>query len=140
MRGYKVVRRYKEGFYSANNNLKLSSALCLRYPLGEVVIAPEGTQGIYIFLNKKDAKAFINGDPLWSILEVEILSRVVPRKFNLVAHAVKSEVFNRTEYNEHIRRRGAYIMNSPTGTYTCRKVRPIRCVLKGDETMYTKIT
>ena len=62
MVGYKVVHRiFEDGCVkdvSCNANFTADSSLRLDYKDGEIVIAPQGTMGIFIFLKKDDAICF----------------------------------------------------------------------------------
>ena len=130
MIGYKVVMDRHGIPSSCNVNLSLKSALCLTYKDGEVVIAPNGTKGLFIFLDKKMAFRFIlntPGEHLWYVKQVEILSRVTNREYFPISfdfyRCLKENMFSISRYRRVIKQNNLF--RTPCGTYTCRKLRVI---------------
>jgi hypothetical protein len=130
MIGYKVVMDRYGIPSSCNVNLSLKSALCLTYKDEEVVIAPNGTMGIFIFRDKCAAFRFILdtlGTYLWYVKQVEILSRVTNREYFPISfdffRCLKEGNFSLYRYKQMLKQ--SKFFKTPPGTYTCRKLRVI---------------
>lgn len=133
MIGYKVVHRIFENGkikdVSCNTNFTSNSALRLDYKDGEIVIAPQGTMGIFIFLNKADAIRFKRTFKSWKIKKVDLLSR--PTK---VTKSVLQGGSNALTGYNFLKKLYKYFLlleesaKPPYGTYVCRKIRVIEDV------------
>lgn len=129
MIGYKAVYRiFEDGKVkdvSCNTNFTPNSALRLDYKDGEIVIAPQGTIGIFIFLNKADAIHFIEKHNKWIIKKVDLLSRpikvtkkILPGYSNILTGPnFLKKIYKYFLTEEYIK--------APYGTYVCRKIRVI---------------
>ena len=132
MIGYKVVHRiFKDGCVkdvSSNINFTAASSLRLDYKDGEIVIAPQGTMGIFIFLKKADAISFKEDYNDWEIKKVELLSR--PMKVNKRIYPGYSSTLTSSNFIKKIYKYflGQDSMPAPYGTYVCRKIRVIEDV------------
>jgi len=132
MVGYKVVSRiYEDGCVkdvSCNENFTSDSALRLDYKDGEIVIAPQGTMGIFIFLKKADAIKFKKINDKWKLKKVELLSR--PIKVTKKVYFGTSKVLIGTSFSKKMYK--YYLdedsISAPRGTYVCRKIRVIKDV------------
>ena len=132
MVGYKVVSRiYEDGCYkdvSCNENFTANSALRLDYKDNEIVIAPQGTMGIFIFLEKADAIKFKKINAKWKLKKVELLSR--PMKVTKKVHFGYSKSLIETSFSKKMYKN--YLdeesIPAPHGTYVCRKIRVIKDV------------
>jgi hypothetical protein len=132
MVGYKVVHRfYEDGNLkdvSCNTNFTADSSLRLYYKDGEIVIAPQGTMGIFIFLKKADAIRFKRDYPDWIIKKVDLLSRPMKVTKNIMSGC--SDILTT---NNFIKKMYKYFLGqesipAPYGTYVCRKIRVIEDV------------
>lgn len=129
MIGYKVVNRiYADGCVkdvSCNTNFTEDSSLRLDYKDGEIVIAPQGTMGIFIFLKKADAISFKKDYKGWKIKKVDLLSQ--PIKVNKRIYPGYSSTLTSSNFIKKIYKYflGQDSMPAPYGTYVCRKIRVI---------------
>lgn len=136
MKGYKVVRPFNGELVSCNMNFNYDSTLRLKYEVGKVTFAPNGTLGIFVFLHLKDARNFIEdgGNSCWQIYEAELLTKPVSRK-----EVLKSNMFiflsqylqfvvkeYRQIWKDRLAEKATY--EAPTGTYTVRKIRLLKRV------------
>ena len=132
MIGYKVVNRiYEDGCYkdvSCNENFTANSALRLDYKDNEIVIAPQGTMGIFIFLKKADAIRFKKSCDTWKIKKVDLLARPMKVTKNVMygySRTLTSPNFIKKMYKSFL---GKESIPAPRGTYVCRKIRVIKDV------------
>lgn len=136
MKGYKVVRPLNGKLVSCNMNFCDNSILRLDYAVGKVTFAPNGTLGIFVFLNLEDARYFIKneGNSCWQIYEAELLTKPVSRK-----KVLRSGKFvNFVQYLQDIikeyqqawatRHTEDSVYTAPIGTYTVRKIRLLKKV------------
>lgn len=132
MIGYKVVKRiYEDGCYkdvSCNEYFTANSALRLEYKDNEIVIAPQGTMGIFIFLKKADAIRFKKIGDTWKIKKVDLLARPIKVTKNIMngySKILTSSNFIKKMYKSFLDQE---YMPAPHGTYVCRKIRVIEDV------------
>lgn len=126
MKAYKVFEKANGLCVSTGTGLTHKDALLLTYTPGEIIIAPQGTIGIFIFKTYEDAIRY-NG--YYQVLEIETLAPVKPvtKVINGFEH-LYGDVFKPTIYKKNLIPIGKQDYLVPDNSFLCRKIRVIGLV------------
>jgi len=123
MKAYKVVNKENGLFVSCGAGLADIDTLQLTYTPGEIIIAPQGTIGIFIF---KDYTAAYSYEGSRAILEVETLATVKPvTKVVSNLHPLYGDVFEPSKYKKNLVLVGQQDYIVPANSFLCRKIKVI---------------
>jgi len=134
MRAYKVFERSNNCNVSTGAGLRNNDTLLLTYTPGEIIIAPQGTIGIFIFKRYNDALRYEKhcyDDALiyekhYHILEIETLAPIKPvTKVVSKLYHLYGDVFEPSKYKKNLVpvEQQDYIV--PANSFLCRKIKVI---------------
>ena len=126
MRAYKVFERANNIYASSGAGLGNNDTLRLTYTPGEIIIAPQGTIGIFIF--KRYADALRYGGQFY-ILEIETLAPIKPvtKVVSNLRH-LYGDVFKPAIYKKNLVPVGEQDYIVPDNSFLCRKIQVIGLV------------
>lgn len=126
MKAYKVFEKANGLHVSTGAGLTCKDTLLLTYTPGEIIIAPQGTIGIFIFKTYKDATKYGSYYP---VLEIETLAPVKPvtKVIDGLEHLF-GDVFKPATYKKNLIPIGEQDYIVPDNSFLCRKIRVIGLV------------
>ena len=123
MKAYKVIENFNHGYNSSGSGLTLKDTLFLHYTPGQIIIAPQGTVGIFIFKSYTAARWYGSA---FSIVEVETLAQVKPvTKVINDLTLLEGPLFDATRYKENLIPVGEQYYEVPDNSFLCRKIKVI---------------
>lgn len=123
MRAYKVFERSNNLYVSSGAGLWQDDALILTYTPGDIIIAPQGTIGIFIFKNYFDALRY-GGH--YQILEIEALAPIKPvTKVASDLRPLYGDVFEPSKYKKNLVPVGQQNYIVPANSFLCKKIKVI---------------
>ncbi|MEN6445020.1 MAG: hypothetical protein ABFC98_03130 [Candidatus Cloacimonas sp.] len=123
MRAYKVFEKSNNFYVSNGAGLGQNDTLLLTYHQGEIIIALQGTIGIFIFKRYDDALRY--GGQFY-ILEIETLAPIKPvTKVVSNLHHLYGDVFKLATYKKTLVPVGQQNYIVPANSFLCRKIKVI---------------
>lgn len=123
MKAYKVFEKANGLHVSTGAGLTCKDTLLLTYTPGDIIIAPQGTIGIFIFKNYFDALRY-GGQ--FCILEIETLAHIKPvTKVASDLRLLYSDVFEPSKYKKNLVPVGVQGYRVPPNSFLCRKIKVI---------------
>jgi len=123
MKAYKVFERSNNCNVSTGAGLGQGDALLLTYSPGDIIIASQGTIGIFIFKNYFDALRY-GGQ--FCILEIETLAHIKPvTKVASDLRPLYGDVFEPSKYKKNLVPVGQQNYIVPANSFLCRKIKVI---------------
>ena len=126
MKAYKVFEKANGLYVSTGTGLTHKDTLLLTYTPGEIIIATQGTIGIFIFKTYEDATKY---GGYYTVLEIETLAPVKPvTKVISELEQLSGDIFKPATYKKNLIPIGKQDDLVPDNSFLCRKIRVIGLV------------